>query len=64
MKLLNRAVDSLVGRLAPETPAAAGCSVVDTLYCYCSGGLAYRRLVYYCGGGVYVISNCQVTGTC
>lgn len=66
--LLNRVADRLLGSVAPRVEAAAACSFYAAYYCYCSGGLAYRQIVYVCynsdGSTDYIFYPCQPSGTC
>ena len=63
--------DRLLGMMVPKLTAAADHEVGHcrryTLLCYCSGGLAYRRICDACrtvAGVVHACTGCQVTGTC
>ena len=66
--LLNRVADRLLAGVAPQVEAAAACEYYTSSYCYCSGGLAYRKIVYKCtnddGSVDYIIYPCQPSGTC
>jgi hypothetical protein len=63
-RLVNQVADRMLARFVPRVDAAAEC-VQFWQFCYCSGGLAYRRRCYDCGSfGVICGLSCQVTGTC
>lgn len=62
--ILGRLADRVVNRLVPTTTADAACNYVYE-YCYCSGGLAYRRrCMRGCSGVPNHCYGCIVTGTC
>ncbi|MFI6267357.1 hypothetical protein [Micromonospora zamorensis] len=67
MKLLNRAADRMLAWFVPGVTAEAACTR-DTMYCYCSGGIAYKRVCQKCpdgAGGYYWVCNpCGPAGTC
>jgi hypothetical protein len=66
-KLINRAADNLLARFVPKAAAAAACVPCGSSYCYCSRGIAYRRVCTWCedASGVTIIwSACTASGTC
>jgi hypothetical protein len=67
-KLINRVADRLLAGFAPRIEAAAACYRNGSWYCYCSGGIAYRRICYVCynpdGSKTYYCLACQASGTC
>ncbi|MFD0557144.1 hypothetical protein FB566_2399 [Stackebrandtia endophytica] len=64
IRRLNRLGDRMLNRLVPQNTARAQNCRTETSFCYCSGGLAYRRVCTVCPGGVGRCSACSVTGTC
>jgi hypothetical protein len=66
--LTSRLADKMLGIFAPRVTAEAGCVWYSSSYCYCSGGIAYRRVTYKCtnpdGSVDYIMYPCDPSGTC
>jgi hypothetical protein len=67
-KMINSLADRLLARVVKPVSASAACQFYDTRYCYCSGGIAYRRICQVCynsdGSTTYICGACTASGTC
>lgn len=63
--MLGRLADRVLAMVVPKSEASAASCTYQWEYCYCSGGIAYRRrCMRGCPGVPNHCYSCTASGTC